>query len=191
MKAIYIIGTVMSALLMGCGTLSNRYDPRKTSEPQISEKLGVIILSAGAPEKCIVTGTFLKVLPDTATYNSKWLELLPVDGYAIKSDFSDHHGFLHAVSLPPGKYYLAPWIANNYVSAVSVPKAEFSVAAGEVVYLGEYYMPVSCVLNPRSVFRDQQERDLALLARMNPALAKAKIVPRIPTFSGYAVGGPK
>ena len=191
MKAMTCAVVLYLALLTGCGTLNNRNHPENISTTQVSSGSGIVILSAGAPEKCFSTSTFLKVLPAARSYFDSEVALLSVDGYAVKSDFADHHGYLHAVPLAPGTYYLAAWIANPYVKPVHVPKAEFSVSAGEVIYLGEYYMSVSCVWNPQSQFRDQEKRDMALLAQMNPTLAKAHVVKRISAFSGYAVGGPR
>lgn len=150
-----------------------------------------VVLSAGAPEKCIATSTFLKLKAATEPYGGKDIALLSVDGYAVKSDFADHHGNLHAVQLAPGRYYVAAWIANPYVKPVRVQKAEFTVGAGEVVYLGEYFMPVSCVWNPSVEWRDQQERDLKLLVQKNPALASRAVTKRIGAFTGYAVGAPQ
>jgi hypothetical protein len=77
------------------------------------------------------------------------------------------------------------------VKPVRVQKAEFTVGAGEVVYLGEYFMPVSCVWNPSVEWRDQQERDLKLLGQKNPALASRAVTKRIGAFTGYAVGAPQ
>jgi hypothetical protein len=176
---------ISSGLSAGCGTLSNYYDPAKISESQLMAKSGIVILSAGAPEHCMSIAMFLKVLPETINYYGTPAASLPVDVYTVKSDFKDHHGSLHAVSLPAGNYYLAPVISNPNVRAVKLQIAKFSVAAGEVVYLGEYFMPVACVFNPRVEFRDQQKRDLELLALKNPQLAKSKIVVRPPTLSEY------
>jgi hypothetical protein len=129
--------------------------------------------------------------PKCSLHGGKDIALLSVDGYAVKSDFADHHGNLHAVKLAPGRYYVAAWIANPYVKPVRVQKAEFTVGAGEVVYLGEYFMPVSCVWNPSVEWRDQQERDLKLLVQKNPALASRAVTKRIGAFTGYAVGAPQ
>lgn len=183
----FLVG-VGVALLAGCGTLQNRNGAEMLPAAEITDGASFVVLSAGAPEKCIATSTFLRLKAATEPYNSKDIALLSVDGYSVKSDFADHHGNLHAVKLAPGQYYVAAWIANPYVSPVRVQKAEFTVGAGEVVYLGEYFMPVSCVWNPVVVWRDQQDRDLKLLAQKNPALASRSVTKRIAAFTGYAVG---
>ncbi|HKS54184.1 MAG TPA: hypothetical protein VJS12_02800 [Steroidobacteraceae bacterium] len=176
------------AALSGCGTLQNRNGAEMLTAADVTGDAAFVVLSAGAPEKCFATSTFLKLKAATEPYGGKDIALLSVDGYSVKSDFADHHGNLHAVKLAPGQYYVAAWIANPYVTAVRVKKAEFTVGAGEVVYLGEYFMPVSCVWNPSVEWRDQQERDLKLLALKNPALAGRTITKRIAAFTGYAVG---
>jgi hypothetical protein len=184
-RIVLVIGVTV---LSGCGTLQNRYGAASLPASEISADSSFVVLSAGAPEKCISTSTFLRLKPAAESYQGKDIALLNVDGYAVKSDFADHHGNLHAVKLAPGRYYVAAWIANPYVEPVRVPKAEFAVGAGEVVYLGEYFMPVSCAWNPLVEWRDQQERDMKLLAQQNSVLAGRAVTKRIAKFTGYAVG---
>ena len=69
--------------------------------------------------------------------------------------------------------------------------APLALKAGEVVYLGEYWVAVSCALNTKSEFRDQEARDMALLKQKNPAFANVKISKRIAAFTGYAVSSDK
>lgn len=181
-----------AVFLTACGTINNHADPAKLVGRPVPKDSAVVIMSAGAPAHCISSATFLKMIPDGQDFHSSGLvALLSVDGYAVKSDFDDHHGSLHAVVVPAGKYYFAPWVANPYIKQITAKRADISLAAGEVVYLGEYFMPVSCGMNTLSVFRDQRERDLQLLAKRNPELSKENIVVRIPAFTGYAIGGPK
>lgn len=183
---------LIAAALTGCGTLNNHNDPAKLLGKAAPKDSAIVIISAGAPEHCIVSATFLKVIPAGKAFNSmSEVALLSVDGYAVKSDYTSHHGSLHAIVLPAGQYYFAPWVANPYIQQITAKKADFSVAPGEVLYMGEYFMPASCSMQTLSVFRDQRERDLQLLSKRNPELSKENIITRIPTFTGYAVGGPK
>jgi len=114
-----------------------------------------------------------------------------VDASTVRSDFTDHQGNVHAVVLPAGKYYLAAWMANPYMNPVRIPKAEFSVAPGEMVYLGEYFSSTGSNGAALGIFRDQHERDLKIVAQKNPELARASIVTRIAEFNGWAVGSPE
>lgn len=178
-----------SVLVVSCG-LPNRLRPEKVSASDISGSAAIVVLSTGAPEPCTSTATEIDIKPASEPYSGSNAAYMPVDTSMVKSDFADHHGFLHVVRLEPGAYYLTTGIGNPYVKAVQVPKYDFSVSAGEVVYLGEYYMSVSCAWNTVSAFRDQEQRDIALLKQRNPAFAKVSVVKRIPAMSGYAIGGP-
>jgi hypothetical protein len=89
------------AVLSGCGTLQNRNGAEMLTAADITGDAAFVVLSAGAPEKCIATSTFLKLKAATEPYGGKDIALLSVDGYAVKSDFADHHGNLHAVNWRP------------------------------------------------------------------------------------------
>ncbi|RZZ86361.1 hypothetical protein [Pseudoxanthomonas winnipegensis] len=180
----------MLVLLTSCATLDNRYDPAKLSVGGVAPGSGVVVLSTGAQERCISASTFLKVAPAQSPYYVTGIALLPVDSYALKSDFPDHQGNVHALALPAGKYYLAPWVANPMLKAVKIPKAEFSVNAGEVVYLGEYFMPVACSWSTQSKFFNRFNRDIDLITAKNPSIDRSKVVVRIGGFTGLAIGNP-
>jgi hypothetical protein len=184
-----LITVFMAFSLTSCGVLPNRLGPEKISPSDLSGGSAIVILSAGAPSPCTSTGTELDIKPADEPYSGSNAAYMPVDFSIVKSDFSDHHGFLHVIKLAPGNYYITSGIANPYVQAIKIPKYDFSVSAGEVVYLGEYYLAVSCVWNTASQFRDQEERDIMLLKKKNPAFSNVKIVKRIPLMSGYAIGG--
>jgi hypothetical protein len=173
---------VAAALLSGCMTFQNLADPVKITEAQMSGKLGIIVLSTGAFQNCIATATYLKIMPSTASFSSSSTASLFVDASTVKSDFTDHYGNLHAFAIPAGKYYIAPGIANNVI-AIQRHKADFSVDAGETVYLGEYFMTRSCALETLAELRDMRVRDMALLALRNPNLAKKPISYRILEFT--------
>jgi hypothetical protein len=180
------VAAVALAIAAGCGSVENRSGAQKFVYTQEQEKGAVIVLSAGANEKCFSFATRLKLLRADAPYNGPAIAFLPVDSYAVKSEFSDHQGYLHVLRLPPGSYYLAPYINNPALEMKEVPRADFSVSAGEVAYLGEYFLQRACGLSGSAVFRDQWERDMALLKARNPALAQAPIARRVLGFTGQA-----
>ena len=171
------------ALLTGCASFHNPSDPARLNVDQVPKSSGIAIISAGAPENCVSTATHLDVIPAYPGYKGIGIASMDVDGYVMKSDFADHQGNVHAFVLPVGDYRLSPWIANPYVSAKRVPRIEFSISAGEVVYLGEFFMPVHCVLNPVYSIRDQRDRDMAIVMQRNPKLAGANIATRLPQFA--------
>jgi hypothetical protein len=78
---------------------------------------------------------------------------------------------------------LVPFAMNPYVHYFRPPKADFEVHANETAYLGEFFMPV-CEGDAGMGFLDQEERDLALLAKKNPAFANVPITKRLLIFTG-------
>lgn len=173
----------MAMLLAGCGTMQNRYDPSTFAAAQVPADSAVVILSTGAPRRCTATATFLQVTP-VLKANESSSAVLGVDGSFFKSDFEDHHGLVNVFALRAGKYVITPIIANPYVEPTKVPRAEFSVEAGETVYLGEYFMPVSCSLRTWSRFDNKFDRDMTIVDKKNPELKLTDVVTRIPVFSG-------
>ncbi len=183
-----ILTTLITLVISGCGTMTNRWAPEQIDTSSLTNGSGIVILSTGAPDKCVSTSTALRIQPVGSKKGQNVIAGAPVDVYAIESDFSDHHGFLHAIALPAGHYQAYPEIANPYVKARRVDKAEFSVNPGEVVYIGEYFMPVACTFNTVSEFRDRQSRDLSLLRTKNPKLAEFPVSKRLATFTGCLYG---
>lgn len=174
---------IMAVLLAGCGTMKNRHDPAQFAVARMPADSAVVILSTGAPKRCTSTATFLQVMP-VLHANASSSAVVGVDGSFYKSDFESHHGLVNVFTLRAGKYVITPIIANPYVKPTKVPRAEFSVEAGETVYLGEYFMPVSCSLRTWSRFDDKFDRDMAIVDKKNPDLKLTNVVTRIPVFSG-------
>lgn len=191
MKNIFkAIAAISPILLSGCGALPNIHDPARIVDGTPAQGAGIVILSTRVDHPCSLgTGksTFLKIMPEGMPFSGPEKAALSVDSSFLKSDFVGYHGKLHAVSLAPGNYYLAPALAQPNIVPLKVPQAEFSVAAGEVVYLGQYYMSSHCGLKGAGRFIDQREKDMEFLAKKNPELAKQKIVTRVLIFSGRAV----
>jgi hypothetical protein len=182
-----VIAACLGVLIAGCGTVSNRHGAATVDSAHIPGGSGIAIISTGAPSKCFTAATFMKVLSWDSGYSDSAVTSFGVDGYSVESDFADHQGRLNVLVLPAGKYYLAATIANPHVKPTKLTRYDFEVAAGETVYLGEYFQSVSCTLYPVAQIRDQEARDLTLLAEKNPALAKSTIVKRLLKPDGYAL----
>jgi hypothetical protein len=184
-----VLSFIPFLLLAGCGTMTNKYGPALLATTASNASTGIVIVSTGAKEKCISAATFLKVLKTEQTYYSFEQALFSVDAYVFKSDFSEFHGNLHAVRLPEGSYYLAPYVANPSLRATRIPKYDFSVKAGEVTYLGHYFMSVHC--NPvtgSAQFQDEWTRDRALFRKMQTNVETSNVRKQILEPSGLAVG---
>jgi hypothetical protein len=177
---------VASTLLLfgGCAPVENRTGAEKFIYSQSDKEMAVVILSVGAADMCISFVTRLKLLPAESPYSGRTVAYLPVDSYVVKSEYSDHHGYLHVVRLKPGSYYFTPHINNPAVGVTRAFRADFTVSGGEVVYLGNYYLHQSCGLSSSGSFSDQWERDLALLKSKNPPLSQAPIQKRILRVTG-------
>ncbi len=175
-----IVSFVAAAGLTACGTMDNRASVAAVPAAAFaSPTAGVAIFSTGAPDHCIATATFLRVFDAHTRKTVDSAPLIPVDVYVNKSEFSDHHGAVNAIALPAGDYYLSPWMANPYLVAVKIPEFTFSIGAGETVYLGEVFMPVSCSRSTAFVITDQFERDIPLATAKNPAVAGHAPVKRL------------
>jgi hypothetical protein len=187
MKTILITLSI-ACLLSGCGVFENRTRPEAFIFPEPSLGMGTIIISTGAAERCFNFSTSLGFFEAKSRYASWFLKAsISVDTYTLKSDFVDHHGFLHAISLPAGAYYMAPMLVNPGYEPKSIPRADFTINAGEVAYFGEYFMPSACSSSASSFFRDRGERDIPLLEKRNYSLAKTVNRKFIPVFTGFAV----
>jgi hypothetical protein len=185
------------SLLGGCGSLPSGTGPDRLSDSALSGDKAIVLVSTGVPEACGAGAdvTQLAIFPADATYSVLHMaSSAMIDNHYVKSDFEDHPGNLHALQLAPGKYYLAPYTLRLRTKfrpglrPVQIPKFDFTVAAGEVVYIGEFWLVENCQGEGIDSFRDQERRDMDLLAQKNPKLSHATIVKRIPSFSGFAVG---
>jgi uncharacterized protein YceK len=185
MRFIFIIFISMS--LAGCGTVNNRFGPQTLTESVPNSSTGVVLMSTGAKEKCITAATFFKVLKEDQKYFAREIALLSVDAYPLKSDFPDFHGNVHALALPVGRYYLAPWLANPYATAKRITRYDFDVKAGEVTYLGNFYMSAQCSLSTAGAFTDSMERDLAVVFSKKPSLNTSSVRKQILKPTGLAV----
>src|ERR1700761_9565991 len=92
MKKIIIV--VTTSLLGGCASFENRTSAEKFSFSADDRESAIVIISLGAPTRCISFVPYLKLLPSQASYRDKAVTSLAVDNYAIKSEFTDHHGYL-------------------------------------------------------------------------------------------------
>jgi len=168
------------SLLAGCGSMDNRTGADRLPEAALNGKdKGVLVLSTGAPERCVSMSTFLKIIDAKTGSAPDSTDLIGVDVYIHKSDFSDHHGTINAVALPPGRYELRPWLANPYFVPTVTPNYVIEISAGELIYGGEVFMPKACSSNTAFVIRDRFDRDIELAIAKNPALAGRPIEKRL------------
>jgi hypothetical protein len=152
-----------SSLIGGCSTIPSYFSPERVTDIDFKENEGLVILSTGASDSCVSSSTSLHL------YNSDSdnVASFSVDNFLIKSDYSTHMGSIHVLKLPEGDYFLTPGIANPYITITESHAVLFSVLPNEILYLGEYFMTVSCSNNSQIVIRDNYDRDIALLVKRN------------------------
>jgi len=160
-------------LIAGCKT----YDyaiPTNVSEMGSQSDNALVILSTGADKPSISAAqNLLFVSVETGNI----VVGLPIDNSFLESHFEDHMGFVHAVSLPEGKYQVRLEVLNIYLPTSHpdvLPK--FEVKAGEMVYLGELYLTHNI---KHYEIRNEQARDIAMIRKMNPDLDTAAVETRL------------
>jgi hypothetical protein len=176
------------ALLAACQTFSSAPKPNPLDPSQLrgSPDQGVIVFSTGASAPCAPSKVYLGIFPATDPVEGAGpiVAVANVSASEIASDFPNHPGNLHALSLAPGSYYLASEDASDQSWRQVTPKLPFDVTAGEIVYLGEYFAVDPCS-NRSPVIRDQSARDFGLLHERNPEIPVDRIQKRLVHVKGY------
>lgn len=183
MKKNSIIIVFLLLLLNGCASVENRTSAERFTFPEASSDDAIIILSVGAPKECISFVTHLRLLKAESPYDGKRIASLPVDSYVVKSEYSDHHGYLDVLRVSPGEYYFAPTIANPALKAKKISRADFSVSAGEIVYLGDFFLSQACGSSINGIFTDKFERDRKLLVGKNARFLTVGIKKNVLSFN--------
>jgi hypothetical protein len=141
MKRAILLATSLPVLLGGCGSLFDKPPSDQPGAAKFSNENGIIILSTGADNSCTSGSQLLElqIVSDDPSHGVfRFVKAMNVDNYLVRSDFTDHPGNLHAVSLKPGRYHISPHFLM--ASQRELPYYNFTVAAGEVVYMGEYWL---------------------------------------------------
>lgn len=200
MKTGFCLCLALTAALSGCGILSNPNAADKLSDADLAAgDKAVVVFSTGIPESCGGGAKLidLSFFASGASYaQDQRAATFTLNNHYLKSDFADHPGNLNAVALPPGDYQIAPFapgiagVNGGFTYTIrgtlgEIRRYDLHLAAGDVVYLGEYWMVGACDGVGRGSFRDQEQRDLQLLAEKNPHLAQARIVKNILEPAGY------
>lgn len=164
--------------LAACAVYKNENGAERIAYVPGDTSSGIAILSTGAPHSCAMGGSALRLMRRgfdevfTPPY-------LPVDDPAVRSDYTDHFGFLYVLRLPPGKYFLISRPLDSSLTSTRSDRFDFSIAAGEIAYLGEFHTDSPCDSLSQGRFTDRWERDAALLATKNPALSHAEVQSRV------------
>lgn len=161
--------------------LPNPYAPERF-DLDLQPGWGRVLISTAAPGPCWGKSMQLEIrqLPDTT---SIWGMAVPLDDAIMASDFEDRTGAIAISTLPAGNYEVYASF-NGKLRTLDAPRYVFTLAEGENLYLGEYVETVGCAKVTAGAFRDQRERDQALLKARNPALADLVFITRIPTPLG-------
>ena len=138
---------------------------------------GVVVFSVSAQERRSDNQTMLMVF-DQASHRPIEPDVrIWVDSKEEPSDFSEYHGIVNAVRLPPGSYVLMPGTLNATVR--SRPTFLFDVRAGETTYAGELHMSWNSQREAVFTIRDRHDRDIAVAREKNPAVEARRVVKRL------------
>ncbi|GAB2879099.1 hypothetical protein GCM10027277_55430 [Pseudoduganella ginsengisoli] len=177
MKLYGVAGLAAAGLLAGCsGIVANHTSPDRIRLGDFQKAdSGIVVLSMGSDKECSVYSKFMYV-KDANGADVPGFSGMSIDVYAVKSDFTDHYGTVNALTLPAGKYFLAPRYANWQIVSKTMPMLPFEVVPGQTTYLGEVYLSPACGQESRMLVRDQYPRDMRVLIGKNPAFAQRQVV---------------
>jgi hypothetical protein len=104
------------------------------------------------------------------------------------SDFKDVAGKLFAIALKPGNYSFTSWEINNGSNAIIYPidpkPLAFTVRKGKATYIGNMHMylrtgrnffGITIIADGRPSITDKSERDIPLLLKRFPKIAREDI----------------
>lgn len=171
--------------LAGCASSHKAQRPEAYVPPPSGADVATIVISTGAPEKCISTASGLRIYAKGTTLESAYTaqDVIQIDHYLNDSEFTGHHGYLNVITLPAGAYYFSLAMMNPYAVLATRQTAAFVVKPGEVAYFGEFFLSrFACSWASEGEFRDRSDRDIPLLERRNPGVAKAinrKFIPEM------------
>lgn len=154
----------------------------KRARPIPKAGYGIVVISTHALKPCWAMSTTLLVYSEHARVPGLEAMQLTIDNSLLGSDFPDHTGSLDVLTLPAGNYRVRPRPADPKMYIREDPIWQFTVAAGEALYLGEFDANPSCSMTPGYSIVDQQERDLSLVATLNPAFSSVQFTKRLMTI---------
>ena len=175
-----IAGAAIAMLALGgCAAMDWGSRLAKFNYTPEDKKDAVVLIAGGSRDYCGPNPTSIRILADGDHSPLNTKGIMGFNSALDTSMYKDHQGVLMAMRLEPGRYYAFPFPLNGTLRVVAVPRADFTVAAGEVVYLGEIYLEAGCNLDNVISFRDEFDRDMAVLKAQNPTLAQTPIQKRI------------
>jgi len=181
-----VLAAAMAFALAGCSSVFA--NPTSIARLDIQQRQNAdtsatIILSAGVRKTCLTSNPVMVDLVSRDT--GKVVHHLTANNEFVKPQLEENHGFLHAVNVAPGRYYLTLDVWATQL--VATPYAFVTLAPGDLVYLGEFFIDSSCAGTGKAdtvLIRDQSARDLAVAAKLNPALDPAQVEVRVLSFDG-------
>lgn len=184
MRMARVLAAAMAFALAGCNSMFG--NPTSVArldvqQRQMAATSATIILSAGVRETCFSS---YPVMVDLVSTQSRQPVIhFTANNEFIKPQLDENHGFIHAANVAPGEYYLTldVWAKQT----TSAPVARLSLAPGDLVYLGEFFIDSGCAgfgSRDSVLIRDRAQRDLAKAAELNPGIDPAKVEVRVLRF---------
>jgi len=180
LKNQYILSSLAILILAGCGSMTNRASSDLIPISALSSNRdGIVIFSTGAQGPCVVNATVAFVFDGITNKRVDDAPWISMDIHNMKSEFSGYLGAVDAMVLPAGKYYIEPRFGNVVITTIKSPKFSFNVVPGETVYLGQIYMPRSCVQNTNFIIKDEYARDVEMAASRNSVFSQRTPIKRL------------
>lgn len=179
-----VVALIVTVALAGSATAA-----RDTASPAsvdvavaIAQGQGIVLLSTGTretpPKNYAASLHVLRPKNEEARASARGLPVLPVANSSYESDFADHHGFVLALALAPGRYEFALDARVGLMMTPQTPMASFVVEPGKIVYVGELFLIPASGLNVAYDLRDEKARDLAVAYEKNPWLLDLDVIVR-------------
>jgi len=151
----------------GCANFGRVLNQNMTDVP--GDK-GIILFSTESDRTALRYALALSVI-DAERHKEVPLNIF-VDASFLPSDFEELHGNVRSLQLNAGRYYVTPRSGNPYACLRYRPQFEFTVRAGEIVYIGSFRRVGNSVEYSPGANR---ERDIKFFLERNPALSQTEI----------------
>lgn len=170
-----LVSTFIIVLLTSCGSITTTIPSNKNKNDLLPDS-SFLILSTRTQNKG--AGSDLQVL--ILRKSDKEIKArFSINNNRVRSHFPDGVGYLNVFELPAGTYLINLYGASlysRYGKTYVSKNIEFTVAGGDIAYLGEIYFNKGNI-----VIRNKFDRDIKLFTDTNPSFSVNDFEVNIPT----------
>lgn len=178
-------------LVGGCSTASQNPGVGDNYSFSQEKDEGLVVISTSyTNDNC--TGLLPPVVTTYfySTSGSNFSRQIAINNPLIINDFENPPGYFFVLNVPAGSYRFASleMLAGSTKYSGQLPNfSPFSVAAGQVVYIGQLTINIPDCSKFRTTFEDHTKRDRAMFEKRVPNLSSAPFVTEIPTIENSGV----